>query len=235
MANNTSDLKELIEGLAHVMVWATNREGTVISAIGGCLRLLGLSQAAVVGTHDTAWGELSRVHREAMMGLGGIDRAPGTAFFRNAHSRMFIICWSPYFDEMKDNQVFTPAGAAVILIDVTTLESATVQRLEEKMDEIIPYVRSLAEAEIDRLEAETDLKKQQSDSLVKSSEKRWIAFSSIGTWLSERVNWFSDKVGYAVSVAATVFALWLANQLGITFPEIKIIPSPSIQIPKIVP
>lgn len=193
--------RSMIETLPGAFVWATNREGVVVIAGGGGLRLLGLAPEAVEGAPIDLWGPRARRwHAEALEGRHGTER--GGADDRASGGRVLVTSFGPYYREGR------VAGMVAVSVDVTLLENEAIAAIENKLGAWEPWIRTLTEREAERIASAAELARARARREEAEAARRWTVATSLGTWIGERA-------GYATTAVLTAIALWIAARLGV--------------------
>lgn len=202
--------RKLFESLPMVSVWATDRDGRIVLAIGGGLALMGLTSEAVEGSHITAWPmPIQRMHTQAMRGLSELERTARTQSPTTgtgpvfARPRETLTQWGPYYDANPDGSR-TIAGMVAVSMDVTGLADDTVHAILGRIEDWTPLLTQLTVAEVKRIETLTALESRRAEML----NSRWSFLLRGGEWVQERMS-------LATSIVFLAAALYIAKTLGV--------------------
>ena len=192
------DPLDLLDGMPHVIFWYTDKEGTILSSVGGSLRAIGLTRDAVVGNKVDVYGpETEELFSQAMQGMSGLQRTSGT--WGPAVRHRYIQAWGPYYIGGG-----RPGGLVVVAMDITNLEMEAIDRIEETLSQAMPALSSLAtaEAEAMRKTAEAALTKADASSATREA-------------LINAFRWLGTKIGVPLVILATALSMAVADQLGV--------------------
>ena len=197
-----STVAEQIEQSPLAVLIATDAGGKIRAAIGGGLRLVGLTPQALAGKPVAILGPAVEAWHQAAAGghHGSEVTAADIQATHQIAKRAHAVTWGPFYVENGT----APAGALILAIDVTAIEqsklTAILAKLEALEGKVLPLIQSIAESELDALAARADQ--------LQADEHRRLTVQAVGKWLA-------DRAGYAVTIALTAIAFWIASQLGV--------------------